>query len=102
MSDFDLDGVDGDKLEEAMRVLDEAKIISKAVIVDVGGVATRGMYGEWYWAVEPKRYEIKPQQHENDILDGVACQDCGEFFKDPCGHPRSCIVCGPEPLSEGE
>lgn len=39
-------------------------------------------------------------QAVEDMLEGLTCQECGEFFDDvisggePPGHPRSCPGCG--------
>lgn len=43
-------------------------------------------------------------QHADDILEGVTCQGCGEFFDDIInggdapGFPRWCERCGPSPV----
>ena len=31
-----------------------------------------------------------------DIIDGVFCEECGQYIGDPCGHPRKCLDCKPE------
>jgi len=30
----------------------------------------------------------------DDILDGLCCQVCGEYFDDAAGYPRTCAGCG--------
>lgn len=30
-----------------------------------------------------------------DVLDGIFCQQCGEFLGDATGYPRSCEECEP-------
>ena len=40
-------------------------------------------------------------QHAEDILDGLVCEGCGEFFDDVInggeapGYPRRCAACAP-------
>lgn len=30
-----------------------------------------------------------------DILDGMFCEECGEFIGEPVGYPRKCEECEP-------
>jgi hypothetical protein len=30
----------------------------------------------------------------DDILDGIFCQECGEYIGEAVGYPRTCIGCG--------
>jgi hypothetical protein len=32
-------------------------------------------------------------ERSDDVLDGFMCQDCGTYFNDGCGYPRSCAAC---------
>lgn len=38
----------------------------------------------------------------DDILDGIFCQQCGEFIGEPVGYPRSCSGCMGDAFSELE
>jgi hypothetical protein len=31
----------------------------------------------------------------DDILDGIFCEECGQYIGDSCGYPRKCTDCNP-------
>jgi hypothetical protein len=32
-----------------------------------------------------------------DILEGIFCEECGQYIGEPVGHPRKCRDCQPRP-----